>query len=506
MLKEGEVVEPASRRLFLGMLAFLIVEVIVLSAVRGPEERFDRFAFQDSGGELIRQEFWRRGFAPTVDFGYLYGLLPMLVGDAWYRAFGLTPSAFRGLMFGCSLATAWGLARFAAARNLGPAGLAMIALAVPDMLQTNTISLVHNLEPALLTHALAEHARGRRDRALALATACVFVKPSMAYVYGLFLVIAIFSRKESRKAWVRMLAPAAATGAILAVVLGGVFGLRPLVNTVFPVSGLSAYQDTGYGFFRGSGRTFWILPEAGVRDYFRYEVGFWLIGSACLTAGGASAIVRLVRGAGDVDDELAACCAGLHLAFVSLFFGNRGSWVYYFVVLILGLATLSRRSGAYALGIGFLALLLLVNDGSKLKSIRQDWANLQRGRETLNLWATPLEREEWAKVRELTAGSEPVLLADYEGITLFDKTFARPVSYFDPGRVQRRFLEAKARQISNAHLIVCVVTDDWRGFGFWPELRAALEGCEVAWHGRLYTIYRRIKPPRRGLRRLKPAA
>jgi len=480
------------------MLLALAVEVLALTWLRTPEERFDRFAFQDSGGELVRQAFWRQGLRPTVDFGYLYGLLPMLVGGGWYRLFGLSPGAFRGLMLACSLATAWGLARFAAARRLGAAGVALVVLAVPDALQTNAISLVHNLEPALLVHALAEHARGRRATALAVVTACVFIKPSMAYFYGLFLVVALALRSVGVGDWLRALAPAAATGLVLAVGLALAFGPGPVVNTLFPVSGLSAYRDTGYGFFRGTGRDFWLLRGAGVRDYFRYEVGFWLLGTLALTWGGLSALARLARRRGDLDDELVACTAGMHAAFVCLFFGNRGSWVYYFLVLVLGLAALAKRDRRHAAVVCVLAALLLVNDRSKLTVIRQDWTALRPAAATLGLWATPGERAEWAKVRELTRGRNAVLLADYEGVTLFDRNFARPVSYFDPGRVQRKFLRRKYQQLAGAGTIVQAVPPDWRGFRFWPELAAALDGCEPAWRGRHYTVYRRARPPRSG--------
>jgi hypothetical protein len=181
--------------------------------------------------------------------------------------------------------------------------------------------------------------------------------------------------------------------------------------------------------------------------------------------------------------------------FVTLFFGDRGSWVYYFLILVLGLATLARRGRGHAAVVCVLAVLLLVNDRSKLVAIGQGWSEMEPSPELLNLWATPAERAEWVKVLELTRGSEPVLVAESEGAALWTPELARPVSYFEPGRVQREFLRRKLEQLAGARMVVCVVAPDWRGFTFWPELTAALDGCELVWKGHFYTVYRRVRPP-----------
>src|SRR5207245_319775 len=144
--------------------------------------------------------------------------------------------------------------------------------------------LVQVLEPALLVHALAEQARGRRDRALALVTTAAFVKPSMAYVFGLYLLVAIVL--TDRAAWWRALWPASVVGVALAVVLAAVYGVRPLVNTLIPTGGMEVYRQGRLGFFHGTGRAFWIRPGAGLRGYLRYEIGYWLAGTFVLLAGG----------------------------------------------------------------------------------------------------------------------------------------------------------------------------------------------------------------------------
>ena len=181
------------------------IEVLAVSAFQAPFLRFDRFAIFDSGGELAIQDLIRRGGKPAVDFGYLYGLLPLLLGRLWYGLAGLTPGAYRVQVLLYMIASAWGLARFAVYRRLGPVGVILIVAAIPDLMLVSYVSLVQVLEQALLINALAEQARGRRATAFALLTACTFVKPSLAFFQGLAVLIAIVAahRRSDRFAWVR---------------------------------------------------------------------------------------------------------------------------------------------------------------------------------------------------------------------------------------------------------------------------------------------------------------
>src|SRR5437588_9120859 len=95
-------VSPAPPAWRLGLL--LAAEVLALTAFFTPNERFTRFAFHDSGADLTIASLTARGLRPGVDFGYIYGLLPLLVNRLWYGAFGATPAAFRTLTFACNLA------------------------------------------------------------------------------------------------------------------------------------------------------------------------------------------------------------------------------------------------------------------------------------------------------------------------------------------------------------------------------------------------------------------
>src|SRR4051794_22699788 len=146
---------PAPRRGYAGFALLLIAEVIALAYFQSPAERFVRYIAFDSGVDLTMQDLMARGYRPAVDFGCPYGLLPLLVNRAWYAVAGLTPAAFRAEAVLGTCLTAWGMARFAAARRVGPAGLALIALAMHDVLSLAYITSVHVFEPALLVHGLA---------------------------------------------------------------------------------------------------------------------------------------------------------------------------------------------------------------------------------------------------------------------------------------------------------------------------------------------------------------
>ena len=491
-------------------------EVLALTLFDTPHERLTRYVYNDSGADLTIATLLARGLRPTVDFGYIYGLLPLALDGLWQGLLGANPTALRMAALACNLLLAWGLARLVTAARVGVVGIGLIMLALPDLLQASTIVLVQALEPALLVHALAFQARGKRSWALALATADLFVKPSMAYLYGLLLVVAILVDPAERARWRRVLAPATATGVVLAAGLGLLYGFVPLLNTLVPGGGLEVYRQNHYGFFHGAGRAFWALPGATVRDYLRFEVGAWLAGTAVLLAGGVAALGRIARRNGSRVDEVVLTCAVLHAGFVCLFFGNRMSWLYYYAVLVAGLATMATRGpgapvrvldwlGQYrwqAAAVGLVAILTLVGSKVKFETTTRLWQTDTPVGGTLALWASPAERQEWLTVlvmclEEATKGEgKPVLLARVEGAAvLVPSAFDRPeTAYLVPGHALQPELDRKARQIARAPLVVRVRprSDPARGgYERWPAIARALEGFDTVWQGELFEVARR---------------
>ena len=481
----------------------LIIDVLAVASFQAPLRRFDRFAIFDSGGELAIQNLISRGYQPSVDFGYLYGLLPLLVGRIWYGLAGLSAETFRMEVMACMIFTAWGIARFASYNRVGPVGLALILLAIPDLLLVTYIGTAQTLEQTLLVNALAEQARGRRGTALALLTACCFVKPSLAVVQGLAVVIAVAVnlRRAERSASIYALGPAVLTAALIASLLAAAFGYVPLSRTILPRTGMAIYRINGFGFFQGIGRNFWALPHASLRDYFRYELGFWMLGTAFLMAGALAGVWRLVRAKSRPDqtyrDEICATCAAVHLGFVVLIFGHRNTWFYSLPMLILGLATLATHGPRHRSLLWVLAGLLLISDRSKAVDIIHRWKTEVPSPITLNLWADPQEQAEWARALRLSRGQKPVLFAMCEGGALLIPGFAAPITgYLVPGNALAIEVRRKTVQLSAAPIIISAQPPDWPGFGFWPDLKAALDGCELLMEGRYLRVYRRIGPSR----------
>jgi len=482
-------------------LAFLFMaEVVLLMVWSTPNERFTRFAYCDSGTDLTIQNLLGRGLVPTVDFGYIYGLLPLLINKFWQALFGANPAACRAAALVCNLATAWGMGRFASTMKVGKAGVALILFAMPDILLTSTFVLVHVLEQALLINALAFQTRGKRGVSLAMATACLFVKPSMAYLYGLMLLITIAMIEPRR--WRHLLAPAAVTGVLLGTLLAAIYGLGPLLTTLTPGAGMEVYKQSRHGFFHGVGRDFWYISGGGLRDYFRYEVGSWLVGTFLLIGGGLFSLVQIVRRSAARTDEIVLTCTIEHLAFILIFFGNRWTWVYYYAVMILGLAAMASRGKRHAAVIAVLALLVLAGGKVKFEMTAKLWRTEHTDAETFHLNASGAERSEWRKVLDLAKDHHPVvLLAECDGATVLTPGVFEPPAgtYFVPGHPLPSEIRRKADQLAKAQTIVVARAggDLGRGgYDSWPEIALALDGTEIIFEGNLFRVERRVRPPR----------
>jgi hypothetical protein len=66
-----------------------MAESLALALLQLPQNlSFDGFAILDQGANLKAQQLLDQGLVPTVDFGYVYGLLPLLIGRAWFALLG----------------------------------------------------------------------------------------------------------------------------------------------------------------------------------------------------------------------------------------------------------------------------------------------------------------------------------------------------------------------------------------------------------------------------------
>ena len=366
------------------------VETLAYAMFRLPTDLgFDANAFGDRGDFLSISYLVAHGSRPAIDFGYHWGLVPIMLARFWFALFGATVQANEAIMVVCALLVAIGIARMAAALRLGTLGIVLLVVALPFAFPTFT--LTYALEAALLSNALAEQAAQRRSTALALATAACFVNPSMAYLYGFVLLLGLLW--ESRRPhdndvsadnaadasidWsnvFRTITPAAITGALLIVILSAVYGPLALAKTILPLAGMAAHRNQASGFFHGVGRDFWYQPRLGLPYYLFSVVGFWIAATLWLIVAGLRAGRKLLsapraREIFRAADEFILTCAILHVTFVTVFFGSEVSWRYYCYILVMGVAATSIRDPQSARLAGLLAVMALLGNVSHFAQI-----------------------------------------------------------------------------------------------------------------------------------------
>jgi hypothetical protein len=507
-LQPSQPSQEAGRRTRFGVRTLTVAfmaEVLVLSVAQLPLSlSWSNFAFMDQGANLSAQLLLDRGLVPTVDFGYSYGLLPLLIGRLWFALLGLTPSAYAAAMLVVDLLIAWGLARCLSAMKAGPAGIAMVVVAMPWAALASYINLTHAVEATLICHALAEHALGRRSRALALLTACLFVKPTMAYIYGLLLVLLIVrdARAGGLRGVVKAMAPSAATALILLMLCGCRFGVKALLNSLLPLTGALNYRFMNYGFFQKAGRRFWLPDDVWPTFYLVTPAGHYLVGTLILCAAAVAALLRLLGGPPSTrayGDEVVASCGILHFTFVTAFYADFASWTYYYYVLIIGLAGLAARGGRLAVMVLLIAAAALVGNKYPFGWIKQHWKTTRPTADMAGLWTSEAEREEWHRVREIMGDRRASLLStNGEGLTMLIPGFIQSDNLFIfPGIHDPDDLGRKLKQVASAEIVLICNNTTYRPYlDLWPEFNGALDGCELVWSGTQYQMYRRLRPTR----------
>ncbi len=251
------------------LLLLFSAEIVILYLWQLPVDlSFSAFAFQHDGTDLQIFGLLKSGYRPVTDFGYHYGLLPIVVGWVWFHVAGATPWAAHALVLAVDLLIARALARLASSLRVGFTGVVLMLCAMPFAVSTSYSDYAHALEAVLLSNALAEQARGRRPVALALAAAAVLDKPAMGYVYGLTLLIigALALRRRPALTDLRLLVPAATVAVSGIAALALLFGFVPALSALLPLEGMKAYRAMGFGLFR-SGKALFYFPGVHIRYY-----------------------------------------------------------------------------------------------------------------------------------------------------------------------------------------------------------------------------------------------
>ena len=482
------------------LLLFLVfsIELIAISVVRLPESmRFDRFAFCDHGTNLTLQYLISQGLRPSIDFGYAYGLLSALFGRCWFAIFGATPWAYQAAMECFALVFAWATAKTLAQLKIGWVGVALTIIAAGYAYQATYVNFAHAIEAALISHAIAEQACGRRANALVLASVSVFAKPAMGFVYSLLLAVLIMQRLVAGgfdfRRWVAAFSSTAIAFVSVAIALASIYGVATLVHTTLPMEGARNYRALNFGITR-AGSAFWDPQGLPWSIYLVDVSGFWIMATVFLLCAAAYQLIRIYSGgrAFDALSEILVTCTILHLAFVTLFFGNQWSWIYYSYLLVIGCA-IATELGTSARRIGFvLCAVALFSWTDVAYWTYRWWHTTAPDAATAGLWAPRDERDAWAELLANTRGHKAVMLATGGATELLFPGFEPPTSLFLlkglmlPAEIQR-----KVAEISGADIVIVPNTiESCSGVPKAAEFNAALKPFELT-PGKYFDIYRR---------------
>jgi hypothetical protein len=469
---------------------------------------WEDFACGDPGSCLQADRIVAEGVRPVADFPYPYGLLPLAVGRGWFWVFGRTPASYLAAVLVCDGLIVWGLARIVVTLRVGRVGLAVMALALPHVVMASYPNLTHALETALLCHALAEQAAGRRGRALALLTVCAFVKPGLAYVYGLVLVLwtgwyLVRGDGAARRDLWRVPLAAVTTGVVVGSVLLAIFGWEALLGTVFPRAALRNYAAEKYGFFFGIGRNFWLPPGATWRYYVGSGAGLWLAASVVLLAAGVGAAWREYRRPRvaplDLEGEFVLTAALLHTAFVTLLFAHAWCAYYYAFVLYVSLAVIIDRQSwttpPRRLGLVLVLFMALLSHTTNARGIISTARECSRDPRAAGLWVARGEGEELDVIRASMRGARAFFLIGRGAPDLLIPDVRVPRYWMlAPGFETPYTIEEVRSGLAQAEVVIVSLGENQHNLAEWPEFEADLRRFEVSWEGRHYRLLRARSP------------
>jgi hypothetical protein len=496
--------EITRREMTLTLFFVFGLEVIAIAIVELPTNlSFLKFGFYDEGSSLTTHYLMTLGYRPTVDFGYPYGLLGLIVN----RLLPASPAAYQIAMIFIALSIAYALASIAGALKIGSGGVALLICAMPFAVRGMYWSYSHGLEAALISNALAQQARGKRSIALALAAAAVLAKPTLAYVYGLILIVIIVANHSRARfklsVIITELIPAAVTATLLGAIIVASFGVTPMMNSLISWRGMALYRYLNHGLLHGA---MYLLYFPGVRvGYYAGTVaGFFILGTAALVAAAIIAIYKIARGIECAASlEIAMTCAILHLVFITAMFGGPTSWQYYSYILVVGLAAASCTSKFAARTVWAFALIAALGQKQSAVEIIGAWQNTHRSAALSGLWASSSEEREWLEVRRMAAAQDAVIVSSMGAGFLFaPEVQARKAVYLIPEEAVHSEIQRQADAINRAGMVIirddmpvmspkAVQVIDWSLEI--PEISAAVAPFHTSWRGQHFEV--RVRDP-----------
>jgi hypothetical protein len=421
----------------LGLIAIFVLRIILEWPMA---LGFQNFIIRDTGSFRYVNTLLDMGLRPSVDFGFYYGMLGLMVQRIAFAVFGGGYWTTLGITAGVLALTVvfWWLL----ARELGFSWMNFaILLGLYEMMVGLAFSgptPAHGLVRVLLAFSLLLALKGRLGLALVLAAFAALSIPSLPIILiGLLSVLIIFQWWQAPQRRLRdlagQLAPALVVYGLGVLTFTIIFGLRSTLPSLFPIHGMALYRALNFGFFN-SGENFWHPRGPTISYYLFNKAGIWLFCSALLVVFGVASLVRMVRSRKSSGAPLFIflCCA-LHLFFIFFAYGNAGSWIFYEFILVAGVfAGVSELTkGRMRVVLSCLLLFFgLLSNRVEASHRRFPWRTWHRSAETAGLYAPDDFRREWAPIIQLANSHDLLFLSGGNGASTFFPRVKTPQSWF----------------------------------------------------------------------------
>lgn len=484
-------------RLFFSLAGLLLlVQLIELPKIAD----WSLFAFFDPGTAFKGDVLISAGMRPAIDFGYTHGLAGLIFAHWALMLFGRNPTGYILTTSCLEILMAGAITVFMRAMNASRPAVLWLLCALPLAVMPAYLTLTHPLEATLLLWAIAMQAQGNRRIALLLCTICLFVKPSMGYVYGLLLLILIFwdyiQHGESIRYLFRQLLPAMVGGIIVALGCIRQFGLQSLLLTIIPITGLRTYTDTHFGFLFGRGQRFWSPEYHGLLYYLITPAGIWLAMLLVIIWQLPRLLMHFKSGPPDRRTESLVCLGIMQVAFVFGFYGWRHSWEYYSYMPVLFMAGLLTIHHINRRRVIILCVFAILSQATTAVIGGSGWMIKVRNRYTGGLWAYRRQAAEWNHVVHLT-WDEPTLVLSNGFLPWMGPGMYMPSSWFpEPGITTPPELRRVERETDRAMFVVT-----WRSYGnkaLWrqPVFKPYARPFVALWRGKYMTVWVRLQAVR----------
>gem|GEM_PF-1970471 len=373
------------------------------------------FLFFDTGAGLKADYLFSQGYIPTVDFSYVYGLLPLSIAHIWYKIFGRTPQVFWALVLIFKLLSVYTLAKIAYLANLKTLGVIFLAIAIPFSFFCNyNINLTHAIEPFFICLALSEQLAGRKKYALVVLIFSIFTKASLSYFYILLLLILysidLLKHKRNILDAIYQLIPASVTFLAMSFWIIINYGLTALIHSLIPLQAAKDYKQPEFGFFGGGGKGFFAPPGMKFSYYIGTGVSLWVILSIVLLISSILLYRKIIKNNinGDIVRiaEVQITTLLLHLGFIIFFFGHNSSWCYYAYLLPIGCSLLASRAlpefkiniNRNILLVGLSICVIIGYDLVFFKIYHQTWIESKYEKSLVSLWFNKEEKKDFLEL------------------------------------------------------------------------------------------------------------